>query len=156
MAYDDDVARFVRELKERGGFDTWADFAREASVLSSSLSNWQRGAIEPWGSNLVKLIWAAQRRQDQALHEAARSTDPDGAEVKIAAYRELVAALERDSQEQAQHPPEALSSAAAELIAEIRALLVDKHDELDVRLARLEAAQALKEQSPSQPAEVSR
>jgi hypothetical protein len=77
MAVNDPVARFINKLKEKAGYEKWADFARDAEVLSSSLSNWQMGNIEASGPNLLKLIWAAERRREGVLHEASLGTDPE-------------------------------------------------------------------------------
>lgn len=137
----DAVATFINELYRRGGFESWAEFAKEADVLPSSLSNWQTGNRSIRGHNLVKLIWAAERRSEDTLSKAAAATDPE-VEARIAAYYELAGALEASRVDGRGPPPPTLSATAAALMAEIREQLVDEFGELDARLARLEAAQA--------------
>lgn len=137
------VAAFIEQLRDRAGFESWAEFGRAAGGFSAEqMSDWSRGENAPSGYNLLSLIWAAERRREETLRRAALATDPDGAEVKVAAWKELTAALDRDGWGTAQTPPGALSEAAAELLGEIRAQLTAENAEFDARLARLEAAAA--------------
>ena len=54
-----EVAAFVDWLYEKGNFDSWAAFSRQAEVPWGSLSDWHRGVNVPDGYNMLKLIRAA-------------------------------------------------------------------------------------------------
>lgn len=72
----DEVAVYLQVLYGLAGFKSWAEWARQAGLLASTLSDYQRGKNAPNGYNLLRLMQAAERRMIGSSREAALTTDP--------------------------------------------------------------------------------
>lgn len=94
-----DTAAFVNGLKKAGGFVTWKEFADAAGVHPTQLSDFQRGAAEPAGGNLLALIQAAAGRAGSDVESfalrAARESFEEKLSLALGHLRELALIVER-------------------------------------------------------------
>lgn len=79
------MAGFVKVLYEVGQYARWAEFARESSVHSVSLSKWKNAESCPDGYNLLRLIQAATRRAGGSLEALAEGVPAAKASVQVVA-----------------------------------------------------------------------